>query len=281
MGGSWKYPVAKKGDVVDDYAGTKVVDPYRWLENTDSPETIAWIKAENDISLPFLEKLPDRQDFHDRMTKLLNYERYSTPYWVGDRYIYQKNDGLQNQSEIYTVKNLDDTPQLVLDPNQLAKDGTVSVGIESLSNDGRFFAYGLESSGSDWTEIHVKDLDSGKELPDVIKWVKFSDLGWSKDSAGFFYTRYPKPDNETDQKLAKLGAPAIYYHRLGHPQDEDVLVYQRTDAPQWFLSASTSKDSRYLIIDVSQNQENKNAIYMKDLGGCRATQTGCGGPAGL
>src|SRR5260370_22585025 len=193
MGGSWKYPVAKKGDVVDDYAGTKVADPYRWLENTDSPETIAWIKAENDISLPFLEKLPDRQDFHDRMTKLLNYERYSTPYWVGDRYIYQKNDGLQNQSVIYTVKNLDDTPQLVLDPNQLAKDGTVSVGIESLSNDGRFFAYGLESSGSDWTEIHVKDLDSGKELPDMIKWVKFSDVGWSKARARFFSPPSPKP----------------------------------------------------------------------------------------
>src|SRR5258707_1919647 len=154
MGGSWKYPVAKTGDVVDDYAGTKVADPYRWLENTDSPETIAWIKAENDISLPYLEKLPDRPDFHDRMTKLLNYERYSTPYWVGGRYIYQKNDGLQNQSVIYTVKNLDDAPQLVLDPNQLAKDGTVSVGIESLSNDGRVFAYGLESHGSDWTEIH-------------------------------------------------------------------------------------------------------------------------------
>ena len=266
LGGSWKYPIATKGDVVDDYSGTKVADPYRWLENTDSPETVAWVKAENDLSLPYLEKLPDRQDFHDRITKLLNYERYSTPYWVGGRYLYQKNDGLQNQSVIYTVKNLDDKPQLVLDPNQLAKDGTVSVGIEGLSNDGKFFAYGLESSGSDWTEIHVKDLETGQELPDVIKWVKFSDIGWSKDSHGFFYTRYPQPDNETDQKLAKLGVPAIYYHLLGTPQEKDVLVYQRTDAPQWFLSASTSKDSRYLIIDVSQNQENKNAIYVKDLG---------------
>jgi prolyl oligopeptidase len=266
MGGGLKYPIAKKGDVVDDYFGTKVADPYRWLENTDSPETIAWVKAENDLSQPCLEKLPDREDFHDRVTRLLNYERYSAPYWVGGRYIYQKNDGLQNQSVIYTVKNLDDTPQVVLDPNQLAKDGTVSVGIEDLSNDGRFFAYGLESSGSDWTEIHVKDLDSGKELPDVIKWVKFSDLGWSKDNSGFFYTRYPQPDNETDQKLAKLGIPGIYYHRLGHPQSEDVLVYQRTDAPQWFVNASTSKDGRYLIIQVSQNQEDKIAIYVKDLG---------------
>jgi prolyl oligopeptidase len=266
LGGSWKYPIAKKGDVVDDYSGTKVADPYRWLENTDSPETAAWVKAENDLSLPYLEELPDRQDFHDRITKLLNYERYSTPYWIGGRYVYQKNDGLQNQSVIYTVKNLDDKPQLVLDPNELAKDGTVSVGIEDLSNDGKFFAYGLESSGSDWTEIHVKELDSGQELPDVIKWVKFSDIGWSKDNRGFFYTRYPRPDNETDQKLAKLGAPAIYYHLLGTPQDKDALVYQRSDAPQWFLSASTSKDSRYLVIDVSQNQENKNAIYVKYLG---------------
>jgi prolyl oligopeptidase len=266
MGGALKYPVAKKQDVVDDYFGTKVADPYRWLENTDSPETLAWVKAENELSLPYLEKLPDRNDFHERLTKLLNYERYSTPYWIGGRYIYQKNDGLQNQSVIYTVKNLTDTPQVVLDPNQLAKDGTVSVGIEGLSNDGKYFAYGLEASGSDWTEIRVKDLDSGQELPDVIKWVKFSDLGWSKDNAGFFYTRYPQPDNETDQKLAKLGIPSIYYHRLGHPQSEDVLVYQRPDHPQWFLSASTSKDGRYLIIQVSQNQTDKIAIYVKDLG---------------
>jgi prolyl oligopeptidase len=266
IGGALKYPVAKKQDVVDDYFGTKVADPYRWLENTDSPETVAWVQAENALSLPYLEKLPDRQDFHERLDKLLNYERYSPPYWVGDRYIFDKNDGLQNQSVIYTVKNLDDTPQVVLDPNQLSKDGTVSVGIESVSDDGKFFAYGLEASGSDWTQIHVKDLDSGSELPDIVKWVKFSDLGWSRDNQGFFYTRYPRPDNETDQKLAKLGAPAIYYHRLGHPQDEDVLVYQRTDAPQWFLSATTSKDSRYLIIVVSQNQQDKNAIYVKDLG---------------
>jgi prolyl oligopeptidase len=266
VGGPLKYPVAKKTDVVDDYFGTKVADPYRWLENTDSPETVAWVKAENELSLPYLEKLPDRDDFHERLNKLLNYERYSPPYWVGGRYIFNKNDGLQNQSVIYTVKNLDDTPQVVLDPNQLAKDGTVSVGIEGLSNDGKYFAYGLESSGSDWTEIHVKDLDSGQELPDVIKWVKFSDLAWSSDSAGFFYTRYPKPDNETDQKLAKLGIPAIYYHRIGGPQEEDVLVYARPDKPQWFLNASTSKDGRYLLIDISQNQENKNAIYVKDLG---------------
>jgi prolyl oligopeptidase len=266
MGGALKYPIAKKQDVVDDYFGTKVADPYRWLEDTDSPETVAWVQAENALSLPYLEKLPDRQDFHERLDKLLNYERYSPPYWVGGRYIFDKNDGLQNQSVIYTVKNLDDTPQVVLDPNQLAKDGTVSVGIESLSDNGEFFAYGLETSGSDWTQIHVKDLDSGSELPDIVKWVKFSDLGWSKDNQGFFYTRYPRPDNETDQKLAKLGAPAIYYHRLGHSQDEDVLVYQRTDAPQWFLSAITSKDSRYLILDVSQNQQDKNAIYVKDLG---------------
>ena len=267
------YPAAEQQDIVDDYFGTKVPDPYRWLENTDSPETAAWVEAQNRVTLPYLEKLPDREDFHERLMKLLNYERFSTPFWEGGRYFYRRNNGLQNQSVIYTVRDLNDTPQLVLDPNELAKDGTVSATLMDVSNNGKLFAYGLESSGSDWTEIHVKDLESGRDLPDVIKWVKYSDLGWTKDNLGFFYTRYPRPDNETDRKLAKLEAPAIYYHRLGDSQDQDTLVYQRNDAPQWFLSASTSKDGRYLVIIVSQNQKSRDAIYVKNLGDAHNPKT--------
>src|SRR6266576_2550143 len=153
MAKNYEYPETTKEETVDDYHGTKIADSYRWLENSDSPETIAWIKKENAISLPYLEKLPSRGDFQERLTKLLKFERYSPPYWEGGRYIYDKNDGLQNQNVIYTVKTLSDAPQVVLDPNKLAADGTISVGSTALSSDGKFFPYGLEPSGSDWNEI--------------------------------------------------------------------------------------------------------------------------------
>jgi prolyl oligopeptidase len=266
MAKNFEYPEAAKDKTVDDYYGTKVDDPYRWLENVDSPETVAWIKKENALSLPYLEKLPSRGDFQKRLTKLLKFERYSSPYWEGGRYIYQKNDGLQNQDVIYTVKNLDDTPQVVLDPNKLAEDGTISVSTTALSSDGRFFAYGLESSGSDWNEIHVRDLQTDQDLPDLVRWVKFSGISWTKDNLGFFYTRYPSPSSVSGQKLESLHDPKIYYHRLGDSQDSDQLIYQRPDHPEWFLQASTSKDGRYLIITASDNTVPKNSVYAMNLG---------------
>jgi prolyl oligopeptidase len=263
---TYEYPDATKGDTVDDYRGTKIADPYRWLENSDSPETIAWIKQENAISLPYLEKLPDREDFQQRLTKLLKFERYSPPYWEGGRYIYEKNDGLQNQDVIYTVKELSDAPQVVLDPNKLAADGTISVSVTALSPDGKYFAYGLETSGSDWNEIHVRDLQTGRELPDLVQWVKFSNISWTKDNLGFFYTRYPAPSSTTGQKLESLHHPKIYYHRLGDPQDKDRLVYERPTEPDWLLQASTSKDGHYLIITVHENTAPRSAVYAINLG---------------
>ncbi len=266
MAKNYEYPEAAKDKTMDDYFGTKVADPYRWLENVDSPETVAWIKKENTISLPYLEKLPSRGDFQERLTKLLKFERYSSPYWEGGRYIYEKNDGLQNQDVIYTVKDLDDTPQVVLDPNKLAEDGTISVSTTSLSSDGRFFAYGLESSGSDWNEIHVRDLQTDQDLPDLVRWVKFSGISWTKDNLGFFYTRYPSPSSASGQKLESLHDPKIYYHRLGDSQDRDQLIYQRPDHPEWLLHASTSKNGRYLIITASENTVPKNGVYAMNLG---------------
>jgi len=266
MAKDFEYPETAKDNTVDDYYGTKVADPYRWLENVDSPETLAWIKKENALSLPYLEKLPSREDFQKRLTKLLKFERYSSPYWEGGRYIYEKNDGLQNQDVIYTVKNLDETPQVVLDPNKLAEDGTISVSTTALSSDGRFFAYGLESSGSDWNEIHVRDLQTDQDLPDLVRWVKFSGISWTKDNLGFFYTRYPSPSSASGQKLESLHDPKIYYHRLGDSQDKDQLIYQRPDHPEWFLQASTSKDGRYLIITASENTVPKNGVYAMNLG---------------
>jgi prolyl oligopeptidase len=263
---NYEYPEAKKGDTVDDYHGTKVADPYRWLENSDSPETVAWINQENALSSPYLEKLPDREDFQQRLTRLLKFERYSAPYWEGGRYIYEKNDGLQNQSVIYTVNNLSDAPQVVLDPNRLAADGTISVSTSALSSDGKFFAYGLESSGSDWNDVHVRDLQTGRDLPDLVRWMKFSGISWTKDTLGFFYTRYPAPSSATGQKLESLHDPKIYYHRLGDSQDKDQLIYERPDHPEWLLYASTSKDGRYLIITARENTVPNSAVYVTHLG---------------
>src|ERR1700731_2784758 len=157
-----EYPKAEKGDVVDDYFGTKVPDPYRWLENTDSPETVAWVKAENILTSAYMEKLADRASFREELTKLLNYQRYTVPDYEGHRYLYRKNDGLQNQSVIYTQKQLSDEPKVLLDPNQLAADGTVAVTSTSVSEDGRLLAYGVAASGSDWNEIRIRDIDSGR-----------------------------------------------------------------------------------------------------------------------
>jgi prolyl oligopeptidase len=266
MARSYEYPEAKKGETVDDYYGIKVPDPYRWLENSDSPETVCWITKENALSLPYLQKLPDREDFQQRLTRLLKFERYSAPYWEGGRYIYEKNDGLQNQNVIYTVKELTDAPQIVLDPNQLAADGTISVGVSELSSDGKFFAYGLESSGSDWTEVHIRDLQTGRDLPDLVRWLKFSEISWTKDNLGFFYTRYPAPSNATGQKLESLRDPKIYYHRLGDSQEKDQLIYERPDHPEWLLFASTSKDGRYLIVTARQNTASKSGVYVMNLG---------------
>jgi prolyl oligopeptidase len=266
MAKDYEYPKTTKDDTVDDYHGTKIADPYRWLENSDSPETVAWIKQENALSLPYLEKLPSRDDFQEKLTKLLKFERYSAPYWEGGRYIYEKNDGLQNQSVIYTVRELTDTPEVVLDPNKLAADGTISVSTTSLSSDGKFFAYGLETSGSDWNDIHVRDLQTDRDLPDFVRWVKFSGISWTKDNLGFFYTRYPDPSSASGQKLESLHDPKIYYHRLGDSQDKDQLVYERPDHPEWLLHASTSKDGRYLVITASENTVPKNAVYVKNLG---------------
>ncbi|HZC35319.1 MAG TPA: prolyl oligopeptidase family serine peptidase [Chthoniobacterales bacterium] len=262
----YQYPKTTKDNTIDDYHGTKIADPYRWLENSDSPETVAWINQQNALSLPYLEKLPSREEFQEKLTRLLKFERYSAPYWEGGRYIYEKNDGLQNQDVIYTVRELTDAPEVVIDPNKLAADGTISVSTTALSSDGKFFAYGLETSGSDWNEIHVRDLQTNRDLPDTVRWVKFSGISWTKDNLGFFYTRYPGHSSASGQKLERLHDPKIYYHRLGDSQDKDQLIYERPDHPEWLLHAFTSKSGRYLIITVSENTVPKSAVYAMNLG---------------
>jgi prolyl oligopeptidase len=258
------YPTARRGDVVDDYFGTKVPDPYRWLEDPDSPETTAWVKAESALTSGYIDKLPDRAAFRDELTKFLNYQRYSVPVWEGHRYVYRKNDGLENQSVIYTLKALNDTPVVLLDPNQFASDGTVAVSSTTVSENSRYVAYGVSASGSDWTEIKVRDIDGAKDLPDVIKWVKFSEPTWTKDSKGFFYSRFPIPTG--NENLAKVTDQRIYYHMLGEPEEKDRMIYERPDDPDLTLDSAVSYDGRYLFTVMEKGTQSQNMLYFKDLG---------------
>jgi prolyl oligopeptidase len=259
------YPDAKKVDHVDDYHGTKIADPYRWLEDLDSDDTHAWVEAENKLTHAYLDEIPARAQIKQRLTKLWNYERYSTPFKEGGRYFYSKNNGLQNQSVLYTTTSLDTEPKVLLDPNTLSSDGTVALSGFRISNDGKLMAYGLAQSGSDWQEWHVRDIESSKDLTDVIKWVKFSGASWSGDSRGFFYSRYDEP-KEGEKKMSGANYfQKLYYHRIGTPQSDDTLVYERPDQKDWLFNGGVTDDGRYLIINASKGSSDKNRVYYKDL----------------
>ncbi len=258
------YPHAKTVNQIDDYHGVKVPDPYRWLEDTDSPETREWIEAENKLTFQYLEQIPYRQAIHDRLKTLWNYERFGIPEQQGGRYFYQHNTGLQNQSVLLVADSLSAEPRLLLDPNTLSADGTVALVGHAVSDDGKLLAYGTAASGSDWMEWHVREVDTAKDLPDTLRWVKFSGASWTKDGKGFFYSRYDEP---------KAGAPLrdanyfhkLYYHRLGTPQSEDTLIYDRPDNKELGFAGNVTDDGRYLIITVWQGTSPKNRLYYKDL----------------
>ena len=258
------YPNARKGDVVDDYHGTKVPDPYRWLEDPDSSESRAWIEAENKLTYGYLEQIPQREAIKKRLTELWNYEKYGIPYQRGGRYFYDKNDGLQNQSVLYTVESLDGVPRVLLDPNALSADGTVALSGRAVSDDGKLIAYGLATAGSDWQEWKVRDIESGKDLEDHIKWVKFSGASWTTDGKGFYYSRYDEP--KAGEELQDTNYfQKLYYHAIGTPQSKDTLVYERKDHKDWGFGGSVTDDGRYLIINVTLGTERKNQVFYKDL----------------
>ncbi|WP_424097789.1 prolyl oligopeptidase family serine peptidase [Moorena producens] len=258
------YPKSRKADQVDDYHGTVVADPYRWLEDPDSEETKAWVEAQNQVTFGYLSEIPKRETLKQRITKLWNYEKYSTPFKKGDRYFYFKNDGLQNQSVLYTLTSLDAEPTLLLDPNTLSEDGTVALSGLAISKDGKLLAYGLCRSGSDWQEWQVREVETGLDLSDQIKWVKFSGASWNHDHQGFFYSRFDEPNEAT--KLEELNYyQKLYYHKLGTPQSEDSLIYERPDQKEWFFSGRVTEDGNYLIIIVEQGTDPKNLVFYKNL----------------
>lgn len=261
------YPKAKKVEQVDDYHGTKVADPYRGLEDPDTPESKAWIEAENKITFPYLESIPQRGAIENRLTEMWNYERYGTPFKEGGRYFYSKNDGLQNQNVIYTAKSLTGEPKVLIDPNKMSEDGTVALTGYDISEDGKSISYGVASSGSDWQEWKVRDVETGKDLDDLVKWVKFSGASWTHDGRGFFYSRYDEPNvtGESDKLKALNYFHKLFYHRVGTPQAEDQLIYERKDQKEWGFGGSVTDDGKYLIINVWKGTERKNLIFYKPV----------------
>ena len=264
-----KYPTPRKDATVDDYHGTRIADPFRWMESLDAKETADWVAAENAVTEPYLAKLPLRDHFKTRLTELWNYPRTGIPLIEGGKIFYARNTGLQKQAPVFMRTAIDAEPSLVIDPNVISADGSLSLSEWQPSPDGKLFAYGLSEGGADWRTIHVRDLTTGKDLADDVHWMRFSNLSWTKDSKGFFYSRYPEPPKNKVLEAA-LSGHAIYYHRVGTPQSQDVLVYERKDLPRWVIDAVTTEDGRYLLIVVAEGAENKNKLYVADLGDPKA-----------
>ncbi len=258
------YPDAKKIQHIDVYHGIEVSDPYRWLENLDSAETRSWVEKENLLTNAWLERFPERHKIQDRLTELWNYERYSVPYKIAGRYFFKRNNGLQNQAVVYTQRNLNEQPKVLIDPNTLSKDGTVALKGSSVSPDGKYYAYAIADAGSDWTEWRIRDIDSGKDLDDRLKWIKFSGVSWSADSKGFYYSRYDAP--EGGDKLKDINYfPKLRYHKLGDSQDKDRLIYHRPDHKDWSFGGIATEDGNYLLIEVGRGTEDKNLLYFQEL----------------
>ena len=258
------YPTARKGDVVDDYAGTKVADPYRWMESLDSKEVADWVAASNLVTERYLKSLPLRDHFNRRLTELWNYPRVGLPILEHGHVFYSKNSGLQKQAAVYVRASFDAPPSLVIDPNVISPDGSLSLAQWMPSPDATLFAYGLSEGGADWRTVRIREMTTGKDLPDEIRWMRFSEISWTKDSKGFYYSRYPEPPKNKVLEAA-LSGQAIYYHRVGTPQSADVLVYERKDLPSWVIDGTVSEDGRYLFVVMSEGAENRNRLYYADL----------------
>jgi prolyl oligopeptidase len=259
----FKYPSARIDKVVDDYFGTNVPDPYRWLEDPDSPETQAWVEAENKLTYDFINSIPAREKIETRLTQLWNYPRYSVPYKKGGRYFFSKNDGLQNQSVLYMQESFEGEPVMVIDPNTLSPDGTVALTAQAYNEDGKLLAYGISKSGSDWQEIKILNIDTGKEYSEILKWCRFSSIAWRHDNQGFYYDRYP--DSGTVAEEDRINYNRVYWHKLGTPQSADKLIYEKPEDRELGFSPFISDDGKYLFLYVWRGTDEKNRVYYKEV----------------
>jgi prolyl oligopeptidase len=258
------YPKTRKIQQTDDYHGVRVEDPYRWLEDDHSEETLAWVKAQNEVTFRYLEGLPQREPLRARLTELWNYPRYGTPFHKGQWYFFFKNDGLQNQSVLYKQKSIDASPELLLDPNLLSEKGTAALSTLALSEDGLRLVYGVANAGSDWQEFRIRDVESGKDLSDHLQFIKFSGASWTHDGLGFFYSRFPEPSADESQGGLNQNQK-VYYHRLGAAQAEDRLVYERPDQPEWGFDAEVSDDGAYVVFHITHGTDERNRVYYQSL----------------
>ena len=258
-----KYPSTKTEDVTDNYHGTTVKDPYRWLENNESPDTKKWIEDENKVTFSYLDTLPSRQEFRKRLTELWNYDKFSAPTHRGKYYFYSKLSGLQNQPVLYVASSpYANDARVLLDPNKLSADGTMALSSYSFSDDGKLLAYGISNAGSDWTEWKIRDVETGNDLSDKLKWIKFTGCAFTKDGKGLYYSRYPESKNELkDSNYYNK----VYYHKLGTEQSADPLILENAKEKEWEFSPEITDDGRYLIISISHNTNPENLVYYKDL----------------
>jgi len=271
------YPTARRATQVDDYHGTKVADPYRWMEDIDSPETRSWVAAQGRLSRQFLDSIGGRASMTQRLRDMWNFERWTAPVRHGENWFYTHNDGLQNQSVVFVMSAREAAeataqPQgksmlagrALIDPNTLSADGTVALRETAVSANGRLFAYALSEAGSDWQIWRIRDVATGKDLPDTLKWSKAGGGSWRKDGSGFYYTAYDPPQEGAALKAANE-YEKLYFHKLGTPQADDELIYTRTDDPGWFVSGVVTDDGRYLVIQASLGTDIRNTVLVQDL----------------
>ena len=258
------YPQTKKVDHTDTYFGTTVADPYRWLEDDNSPETAQWVEAQNKVTFGYLEKIPYRQQVKQRLEGLFNYPKYTAPFHRGENYFFYKNDGLQNQSVLYIQKGLDGNPEVLIDPNTLSADGTARLGAFSLTKDGTMAVVGISQSGSDWQNYYVMETATKKYFPDTLRWIKVSGAAWFGN--GFFYSRYDAPEKGKELSSKNVNHK-VYYHKVGTPQSEDELVYADPGNPERFNTVGVTEDRRFALLTISERGKGKegNALFYRDL----------------
>ncbi|MFN0202838.1 MAG: S9 family peptidase, partial [Bacteroidia bacterium] len=260
--GKMHYPETFRGTVSSNYFGTTVADPYRWLEQENDPEVKNWVLAQNEATQGYLGNIGFRDSIFNRMKEIWNYPKYSVPTKHGAHFFYYKNDGLQNQSILYKQTGLNGKAEVFLDPNKLSKDGTTAISGIYFSNDNKYMTYSVSKAGSDWNEFYTKDVETGEQLKDELKWIKFSGAAWFKN--GFFYTRYPEPKGD-DALSGQNTDSKIYYHELGKPQAEDKLIFEYPKNKLVGLGASTTHDEKHLLIYLSEGATDNSALYYKDL----------------
>jgi prolyl oligopeptidase len=258
------YPFTRAVEQVDDYHGIQIADPYRWLEDVDAPETLEWIQQQNELTFSFLESIPARATIQQRLTELWDFPKASAPHKRGECYFQFRNSGLQNQDVLYTLAALDEEPRMLIDPNTLAADGTLALNSWSASKDGRWLAYAISASGSDWRTWHVRAVETGQDLPETLEWSKFSGAAWRRDGSGFYYARYAAP--ATGEAYAETNYnQQLFFHRRNTAQSADALVYERPDQKEWGFDSVVSEDGRYLILHVWQGTDVRNRLFYQDL----------------